>query len=291
MSERDPLSEVLVEALKLAIQDPPKITPVPEARELEILFYGMMCFDPLPDRLGYRVLFPNGLDLTELTDIPIHTAGVWVRDRSAATRVRWSGLALRNDFFVNGKRKLTITGLAQTRLVATAFEGRVTNLRDCDPQFTISKTPDAVIDMIVDRGTLSAHVANGAGLIVVKWVVQVENGGPVRFTFGDDFVEIPPNVTQVILANVSATSHPENFRDFQLFRKLSTSPSRPLSFQPPKTMPTAVIELQEPTFGYPSTAPTPAPDGLPGIVGEVSASVLEAFAQTPNIVCSPAMSQ
>lgn len=300
-----PLYDVLQEALRAAVNapvtSPSRDRLTGDGQELEILFYGMMCFDPLPGRSGYRVLFPNGLDLTALTEIPVHTAGMWVRDRSARVTARWSGPVLRNDFFVDGKRQLTITGLARTPLVTTEFEGRVANLQNCDPEFKISDNPDAVIDMIVDRGTLSAHVVNGAGLIVVRWAVKVEDGGPVRFTFGSDFVEVPANVTQVILANVSAMSQTENFRDFQLFRKLSTYPNRPLPFQPPRTMPTAFIELQEPTFGYTPAALTPTPDparrvpvptpgGVPGIVGVVPASTLDAIAQTPHIVCSPAVS-
>ncbi|HEV7243083.1 MAG TPA: hypothetical protein VGQ36_27900 [Thermoanaerobaculia bacterium] len=280
-------------------------TPDPtSARELTILFYGIMCFDPLPTGSGYRVLFPNGLDVTELTDIPVHAAGMWVRNRSAKATVRWSGPALRNDFFVTEKRQLTITGLVQTPLNTSAFEGYVTNLQDCDPQFKISNDPDAVLTMNVDRGTLSAHVANDAGMIVVRWTVQVEDGAPVRFAFGSDFVEIPPTVTQVFLANASPISGAEGIRDFQLFRKLSMSLQTPLPYRLPRTMPKDRITLPDPTFGFTTTAPADdvgtlvpeertTPGGFPSIVGDVDvlASELDVVAQTPIIVCSPVASR
>jgi hypothetical protein len=297
--------DVLGKALRVALNAASQGTqedPYPEggARELEILFYGMMCFDPLPGGRGFRVLFPNGMDLPELTEIPAHTAGLWVRARNAKATARWSGPSLRNDFFLNGSRQLTITGLTKTELDTTAFDGRVTNLQDCDSEFAIGDDPDAVIDMIVDRGTLSAHVANDAGLIVIRWAVQAEADVPVRFAFGSDFVEIPPTVQQVILANVSADAQSENFRDFQLYRKLAAYPQRTLTYQPPQQMPPDGIELQEPTFGYTSAGSTPAsgrpvsetrPDGLQPIVGVVSAAAREVLAQTPNIVCSGVVSR
>jgi len=302
MTTKDPLIGVYEEALRLAENAARQGQTVSKAeRELEILFYGMMCFDPLADGSGYRVLFPNGLDLTELTDIPVHAAGVWVRGRGARATARWSGLAFRNDFFVNQKHQLTITGLAKTPLDTDEFEGRVTNLQTCDPNFTIREDPDAVIQMIVDRGTLSAHVVNGGGMIVVKWAVQVDAGVPVRFTFGNDFVEIPPTVTQVFLANVSASSDEETLRHFQLYRKLSTEPSKPLPFRGPErpnSRLTATLVLNEPTFGYlPGTiqAPrskvvaAPKPGGFPSIVGAVPQST--SVAQTPNVVCSAVVSR
>src|SRR4029078_10289288 len=96
--------------------------------------------------------------------------------------------------------------IEQTPLEASAFEGRVTNLQDCDPQFKISDDPDAILTLLVDRGTLSAHVANKAGMIVVRWTVRDADGAPVRFAFGSEFVEILPEVKQVFLVNVSPLS-------------------------------------------------------------------------------------
>ena len=275
--------------------------PAPK-RELQIFFYGMMCFDPLPGGSAYRVLFPNGLELQNLPGIPVHAAGVWVRGRQAKATVRWSGPAQRNDFFVNEKRQLTITGLKQTPLDTSAFEGRVTNLQDCDPQFKISDDPDAILTMLVDRGTLSAHRGNDAGLIVVRWTVQVEDGASVRFSFGGEFVEIPPEVTQVFLANVSPLSGAEGVRDFQLYRKLSASRQTPLPYRLPRQLPENYIKLPDPTFGFTPTAPGGAapqapkqttPGGLPPIVGDanIQAAELEVVAQTPYIVCSAVVSR
>lgn len=294
-SNKDPNLIIIEEALRAAREAAGEPAPNgnegPRAgRDLEILFYGMMCFDPLPKGAGYRVLFPNGLDLTELTDIPVHSAGLWIRGRDQRVTSRWSGVALRNDFFVSGKQRLTISGLVKTPLDASAFQGRLTNLRECDPEFEISDDPDAVIDMTVDRGTLSAHVVNGAGMIVVKWKVQVEDGAAVRFAFDNDFVEIPATVTQVVLANVSPKPGSESIRHFQLFRKLSTTPDRPLEFKLPKTPPTDFVLVHEPTFGYGHAAPPAAPGPQSSIVGVVPQSILEAVAQTPDVVCSAVVS-
>ncbi len=308
-SNKDRLIEVLIsrEAVKAAeiaantnTTEPPQ--PPYSPRQLEILFYGMMCFDPLPSGSGYRVLFPNGLDVAELPNVPVHAAGVWVRDRNAKATVRWSGPALRNDFFVSEKCRLTITGLAQTPLNTSAFDGRLTNLQDCDPKFKISDDPDAILTLVVDRGTLSAHVVNDAGMIVVRWAVEAEDGAPVRFTFGGEFVEIPPTVTQVFLANVSPLSGAEGIGDFQLYTKLSTSPQNPLTYRLPLKMPEDRITLPDPTFGFTTTGPADGPgtlvpqpttpSGLSPIVGlDVLASELAVVAQTPIIVCSAVVSR
>lgn len=309
---KKPRTDIIIdEALSAAINaavPPPMSSKVDEKRapsgerELDILFYGLMCFDPLPRGSGYRVLFPNGLDLTELTDIPVHSAGLWIRGRDARVTSRWSGFALRNDFFVSGKQQLTISGLAKTPLDTTEFEGRVTNLQDCDPAFEVSDEPDAVIDMIVDRGTLSAHVGNDQGMIVVKWTVQVERGAPVRFAFGSDFVELPESVTQVVLANVSPKPVLESVRDFQLFRKLATAPDRPLKYKLPNNPPTNRLEVKEPTFGLLHAAAAPEPATEPGsertpgnrlrdIVGVVPQAAQDAVALTPDVVCSAVVSR
>jgi hypothetical protein len=284
-------------------QDDIRVQTQQPARELEILFYGMMCFDPLPDGSGYRVLFPNGLDLSELTDIPIHTAGVWIRDRDVNPTVRWSAFSYRNDFFVDRKDQLKITGLVKTPLNTDELEGRVTNLQQCDPNFKIRENPDAVIEMIVDRGTLSAHVVNDRKMIAVKWAVQVED--EVRFTFGDDFVEIPPEVTQVYLANVSPSEGNDPQRHFQLFRKLSTEPTKSLRFVGPPDAPvTTTLALNDPTFQYPAEQPKApaAPNGngaakspkrtgtTQPIVGPLP-QVVEAVPLSPDIVCSPVVSR
>lgn len=267
-----------------------------DRRELEIIFYGLMCFDPLPDRSGYRVLFPNGRDLTALTDIPVHSPALWIRRRDERVTSRWSGFALRNDFFVSEKQELKITGLEETRLDSTEFEGRLTNLQDCDPEFRISDDPDALIEMRVDRGTLSAHVGHDLGMIVVKWKVQVEAGASVRFSFGDDFVEVRPTVEQVVLANVSHKPQLEGIRDFQLYRKLSTNPDKPLEYKLPKNRPTDRINVHEPTFGH-SPAATSDPEKTrvartpPPIIGGVAQSVADAIAQTPIVVCSAMVSR
>lgn len=293
--------EIIEAALEAARVAPPPEVPQPrerDGRELEIIFYGLMCFDPLPDRSGYRVLFPNGRDLTALTDIPVHSPALWIRRRDERVTSRWSGLALRNDFFVSEKQELKITGLEEARLDSTELEGRLTNLQDCDPEFKISDTPDTLIELIVDRGTLSAHVGHDLGMIVVKWKVKAEAGTSVRFSFGADFVEVRPTVEQVVLANVSHKPQLEGIRDFQLYRKLSMNPDKPLEYKLPKNRPldSDRINVQEPTFGHSNAATSdtektrvarnPAP-----IIGGVSQSVADAIAQTPIVVCSAVVSR
>lgn len=315
MTARNSLIGVFEEALNtvgIAVDSPvapdTPILPPKGPRDLDIIFYGMMCFDPLEDGSGYRVLFPNGLDLPELMDIPVHAAGLWVRNRSANATAKWSGFAFRNDFFVgqkSQKHELTISGLAKTPLNSKNFERNVTNLQKCDPNFAVREEDrDTVMEMIVDRGTLSAHVVdNGTGMIVVKWTVKIQAGQNVRFSFGDaDFVEVGADAGQIFLVNVSASTTEETTRHFQLFRKLSKESSKLLPFVPPATPPTGALKLIEPTFGYApaqNTAPqAPAPktkppkkrnNNLPPLVGAIPQ--LLAIAETPEIVCSPVVSR
>jgi len=111
----------------------------------------------------------------------------------------------------------------------------------------------------------------------------------VRFTFGGEFVEIPPEVTQVFLVNVSPISGAEGIGDFQLYRKLSTSPEKPLPYRLPRQLPEDPIKLPDPTFGFTTTTPR----GPTAIVGDVDveASEVEVVAQTPYIVCSAVVSR
>ncbi|HJQ37560.1 MAG TPA: hypothetical protein VKB93_10505 [Thermoanaerobaculia bacterium] len=125
-------------------------------------------------------------------------------------------------------------------------------LQDSDPGFKIGASPDAVMDMILDHGTLSAHIVNEKGMIVVKWLVQADPSAPIRFTFGSEFVELPPTATQVYLANCG-TSYGMDTDDnhFRLYRKLSTEPDKPLAYvgpqQPP--LPIETLDMDDPTFG------------------------------------------
>lgn len=218
-------------------------------RALEIIFYGMACF--VPQVGGYRVLFPNGL--TGMGKIPIHLAAIWVRDRDQLATARWAGHAVNNDFFLHDRRVLTITGLVPTPLDATGMAGRLTDLVECDSGFTISPNPDAAIDMIVDQGKLTAHFVGPKGMSVVKWVVQAEASAPVRFYFGDNFVEVPPTVTQVMLANVGGpkTKRDDDDFHFRIYRKLSTEPDKELEYKEPKKGPLKTgVKLKDPTMKY-----------------------------------------
>jgi hypothetical protein len=259
-------------------------TGVSDPRKLEIVFYGMACFDSLQNGAGYRVLFPNGLE--EGQEIPIHGAGLWVRDRQELATARWPWFAWRNDFFLGEPRPLTISGLAETTLDAGAMEGHVTKLRDCDPTFEISETPDAVMDMVVDRGTLSAQIVNEAGMLVVLWEVERQRGERVRFTLGDTFVEIPDSASQVFLVNAGSSSGMDDTHShFQLYRKLSTEPQKPLPYQKPPNEPASKgLVLKEPTFGYGPTKAAPPP-ATP--IGNLPAGGISKLVLTPDYHCSP----
>jgi hypothetical protein len=131
--------------------------------------------------------------------------------------------------------------------------GHVSLLQDSDPDFKVRASPDTVIDLIVDQGTLSAHLVNDKGMIVVRWLVQADASAPIRFNFGDNFVELPPTATQVYLAN-TGTSYGMDADDshFRLYRKLSTEPDKPLRYVGPKQAPQPIgtLSLKDPTFGF-----------------------------------------
>jgi hypothetical protein len=235
-------------------------------RPLEIIFYGMVCFDPFNNGLGYRILFPNGLTSSE--GIPAHSAGLWVRDRKHQCIAKWPGLAHNNDFFLDEKRSLRIDGLIKTEF-KTDIEDQLTNLSMCDGQkpFKVSAKPDAAIDMKADYGKFTAHVINKKQMIVVRWQVQAANDSPVYFCFDNDYVEVPPAASQLFLANVgnsrgmrSTDSH------FRLYRRLSTEPHEPLTHHDPPTFPKpSRLHLKDPTYAYWDV-------------------------RSPDIVCSPALS-
>lgn len=244
---------------------PPLAAPATTTRKLEILFYGMACFDPIDGGGGYRVLFPNGM--TNTGGVDAHVAAIWVRDRNATATARWTGLIGKdaNDFTLVAPRSLTVGGLVRTPLDARALEGYVVNLRDCDPKFRI-RNPDTILDMVVDRGTLSAHEVNEKGMIVVGWEVEAPMGAPVRFYFDEDFVEVPPTADQVILANVGISGI-EDPGHFQLYRKLSEDKTTKLEMKFKGTKPPKKPSgwMKDPTIKYRVT--------------------------TPDFVCSPVMSR
>jgi hypothetical protein len=250
------IPKALVEELESAVnrtksEEARSTTTSGSTRRIDILFYGMSCFDPLPDASGYRVLFPNGLHFQ-----PTHICGVWVRDRIDLATVRWSGFwypQLKNDFYLAEPRSLTITGLTRTPLDADAFDGHVINLQDADPAFTIARNPDAITEVVVDHGTLSAHVVNKNNMIVVKWTVTAAASATVRLNFGDDFIELPQNAKQVYLVNAGPGNSGEDWEHFRLYRKLSTEPEKPLEFPQASTSIATTLphlDLIDPTFGY-----------------------------------------
>jgi len=221
------------------------------ATQLEIIVYGLACLDAQPG--GYRVLFPDGFT-TPMFDIPKHLAAVWVRERSELATAQWPWRSTGNDFTVSAPRKLTISGLLKTsNLDDSQLIGRLPNLRDADPQFTLSDAPEAILDLWIDRGVLSAH-AFPAGMIVVKWVVDLDESVNTRLSFGDDaWIDLAPATKQVILANagVSNNERPQRGNHFNLYRKLATNRSGELSVPDPAIRPQMLgVTLLDPTHEY-----------------------------------------
>jgi hypothetical protein len=226
----------------------------PRSRRLTFVFYGMVCFDPYPKDKAYRVLFPNGLQSSN--DVPMHVAGAWVRKRSEKAKAAWKDWCqYENDFFVEDNRKLNISGLAHTPLIADQFEGHVTNLKDCDRNFEIRDDHNSIIEMTVDRGTLTSHVVNEKGMIAASWVVYTNPGETVEMKFEDVQIEIPPSAHQVFLSNVEP--EPSDQYHFGLFRKLSTAPNDVLQHKMPPYAPQPLgsLELDDPTFGTRARCP------------------------------------
>jgi hypothetical protein len=237
------------------------------AKRLEIIFYGMACFDRVRGG-GFRVLFPDGREMG-------HIAGVWVRHRKKTATVRWEWISIGNDYFFTPSA-FEISGTKKTKLDAGKLEGFLINLKQCDPDFKIAREPQVTgILRHVDRGTLSAHVINTDGQIVVKWMLDIADRAQVRINFGKNFIEPPPNVSQVVLANVRITGFsPSKLKDFvgspvswepdgesdgfvpfdlgeqddfQIYRKLSTEPDKPLVLKTPdKVAPSSGAVVIEP---------------------------------------------
>jgi hypothetical protein len=222
------------------------------ARELEVIIYGLACFDELPRGGGYRVLFPDGR-VPSPHAIPPHTAMVWVRDRSETAVARWPWSAGNNDYTVAEPRKLTISGLKRTDLNANGLTDEILSLRKADPAYALDTAPEAIIDLTIDQGTLTAHQFP-TGMIVVRWLLHAEDGQPVRFNFGDDaWIETSPATKQVVLANAGK---PEAQRmigpsHFTLYRKLSTVKTGDLVPPIPVRMPMSLgVTLIDPSHGY-----------------------------------------
>ena len=223
-------------------------------RKLEIIFYGMACFDPLPDKSGFRVLFPNGLQASD--GIPEHGAAVWVRGRNDVAVAKWPWFAWRNDYFLGEGRTLQIKGLTpEGPLDAEGFEGRVTNLQQQNKHFKIKEKLDhtdaaIIMETPVDHGVLTARVVNEKNMIAAFWNVEVEPWSRIIFSFGDAYIEIPAETKQIFLANAGASHKDEDHhRHFQLYRRLSES-NEELHFKAPDPLPPPMDQLDDPTFVY-----------------------------------------
>src|SRR5262245_51354277 len=98
--------------------------------DLDIVFYGLACFDPFSSGRGYRVLFPNGLDADFESNLR-HVAGIWIRDRDKVPlKPSWEWFDFDNDFFLGDQRALMISGLVSKPLQTYDFEGHLTVLED-----------------------------------------------------------------------------------------------------------------------------------------------------------------
>ena len=226
------------------------------AIKLDIIFYGMSCF--VREGTAYRVYFPNAL---QAGSGHRHKAGIWIRPRNVEVFASWDGEQGDNDFWLKKPEPLSIENLADDGPVdATAFDERVTNLKRCDPNFEIKNRKTAV-EMLVDRGVLSSHQqGDEKALIVVRWQVQREPGKLTVFRFGKNFINVPPQVTQVMLVNASSSE--ATTAHFHVYRQLTEPKSGDLNYVPPHKKPGSKIELDDPsTIGL----------------------------LTPDIMCSPVM--
>jgi hypothetical protein len=224
------------------------------ARELEVIIYGLACFDELPRKNGYRVLFPDGR-VPSPNAIPPHTAAVWVRERSETATARWPWRAGDNDYMVAEPRTLTIDGLVPTALNAADITDQILSLPKADPAYKLDAAPEAIIDLTIDQGTLTAHQFP-TGMIVVRWLLQAQDGKPVRFNFGSDaWIETTPATKQVILANaaMAETERMIGPSHFTLYRKLATVKSGeldPTQAAPAQTPMRLGVTLIDPSHGY-----------------------------------------
>ncbi len=221
------------------------------ATQLEIIIYGLACFQSTNRGAAFRVLFPDGRNPAPYR-IPPHKAALWVRERSSPATARWPFLVDRNDFAVDVRGKLTITGLKKTPLDDKNFSGRLADLRDSDPNFKIDANPEAIIEMTIDRGRLSAHEFP-TGMILVRWLADVEEGQKVTLSFADGYIELPEDTKQVVIANAG---EPEDERiegdnHFMLYRKLATQKTGQLRPLQSRTTPQFQgLTLIDPTHKY-----------------------------------------
>lgn len=219
-------------------------------RQLEIIIYGMACFDEQANG-NYRVLLPDGRQPGPFR-IPPHAAAVWVRGRDVPAPAQWQWPAERNDFTIGAPSKMSITGLNRTPLDKANFRDRLANLLDSDPDFKIDPNPQALVDFTIDRGTLTAHEFP-SGMKMAKWMVEADDGAAIRFVVGKNWIEIPEKAQQVIIANAGVTEEagPSGDSHFLLFRKLSTNKLGQLAPKAPRTKPQLLgIKLQQPSQRY-----------------------------------------
>jgi hypothetical protein len=219
-------------------------------RQLDIVFYGMTCFDAVDG--GYRVLLPDGRDAASM-GIPVHNAAIWIRNRDKTAAARWDWPSQDNDFLIGDPCELQVTGANATELDTSGFEERLANLTDSDPNFTLADEPEAVVEMFIDRGTLTAHQFP-TGMILVKWRVEIEDNSVLRFDAGRNWIEVPPDADQVVIANAGTTSERSQrsrVSHFRLFRKLATEKTGNLEPQPPRTRPQQFgVALIQPSHNY-----------------------------------------
>ncbi|HKR65968.1 MAG TPA: hypothetical protein VJZ00_19710 [Thermoanaerobaculia bacterium] len=221
-------------------------------RPLEIVFYGLACFDPQP--YGYRVLFPDGRNPAPY-NVPPHHGWIGIRPQTEVVTARWPGGFALNNFPVPGRGQLEISGLRRTTFDNTQLLHRLSNLQDSDSGFAIDANPDALIDMVVDRGTLSAH-QQPTQMILVQWQVEAEDDAAIRINFGSYWIELTPGTTQVILGNTGeAPNDMSGDSDFMLFRKLATQKSGALPVVPPATTPLGALNVIHPIDEFTLTCP------------------------------------
>jgi hypothetical protein len=208
-------------------------------RSLEIIINGIACFVPNRNGAGYRLLFPDGRTPPDKSyTIPRHDLVVWVRPSDEVPLARWQWTSDANDYTLGDPvpMSMSINGLNATTFDDSKLIGELPNLKDSDPNFTLDQNPTIWGEINIDFGTLSAHEM-AKGSILTQWIVEAEDAATVRLNFGNNFLELTPGTTQVVLANTAADDTGQHDSDFLLYRHLATAKTGALAVKPPKTAP------------------------------------------------------
>jgi hypothetical protein len=204
-------------------------------RTLEIIFWGMACFYVDEDAGTVDVILPDGR-YNNPSGVETHYPMLWLRptDKPPVKGRIWYEYMV-NNFAIINPCDLVISGIKATPLDTTMLDDRLPSLTKADKSFALANrmSRQSIMEMTIDRGTLSAHEFP-KGAIAVKWVVEVEN--TVTLDFGMTFLKLHPDTEQITIANAARSSMmmPQHF---VLYRKLATVKKGTLNQKAPKVAP------------------------------------------------------